>query len=229
MPFRHSRGPRLEDTSSRSRQRLTFSLGFNGFRGQGNAVATKKKDWVLTGEALHAMLQWLDSDPNRAGSKYEDIRRKLIFFFESHHCLDSEHATDETIDRVARKICEGLKIETPKPYLYFYGVALRVLKEHQRRQPAAFPPPLPDDPVEVERRHACMERCLAELPAETRKMLTEYCQIDHRLKYGGEEMAHQLGISVNALRLRVHRAREGLAACVEKCRSRAADLEGSGN
>jgi DNA-directed RNA polymerase specialized sigma24 family protein len=172
------------------------------------------------------MLRWLGPDPDAAGRKYEDIRRSLVLFFESRRCLSAEEEADKTIDRVARRIDEGEQVKTSNPYLYFYGVALKVLIEYQRRPPAAFPPPLPDDPADVELRHSCMESCLAELPAETRQMLTEYCQIDRRLKDGGRKMAQRLGISVNALRLRVHHARDGLSACVEKCLSRAAGLKG---
>ena len=52
------------------------------------------------------MLAWLDSDRERAGQKYEEIRCGLIKIFVCQGCTDPEGLADETINRVIRKIPE---------------------------------------------------------------------------------------------------------------------------
>lgn len=183
-----------------------------------NSLSRKNK-WVLTEPALHKLLAWLDADPGRAGQKYEDIRRSLILFFESRGCLTAQDQTDETIDRVTRRIDEGVDVRTDNRFLYFYGVAVRVFQEYARTaQRPAPPPPLPEDPRAQEARVRCMERCLDTLPAEVRALVTAYCQANHTSR---KQMAEQLGLSVSSLRVRVHRVREQLGSCVARCMSAA--------
>jgi len=177
-----------------------------------------KTNWVLTGDALHDLLGWLDSNPERAGEKYEQIRASLIKFFESRACLTPEEQADETIDRVARRLSEGVVIQTTNPFLYFYGIALRVLQEYWRQRPV-FQIVLPaENAIEQESRLDCMEDCLRKLPGDIVELLTEYCggngeqRSDRRRK-----MADRLGISLNTLRIKVHRVREQLGACLARC------------
>src|SRR3954467_2473911 len=40
-------------------------------------AGTRRRQWVLTQEALKQFLAYLDPDPDVAGEKYEEIRRKL--------------------------------------------------------------------------------------------------------------------------------------------------------
>src|SRR5918912_468429 len=101
----------------------------------------RKTKWVLTQEAFDRLLAWLDPDQARAGQKYEEIRRSLVKFFEFRGCLTPDEQADETIDRVARRISEGVEVLTDNQFLYFYGVALRVLQEYQRKQAAQPQPP----------------------------------------------------------------------------------------
>ncbi|HEY7546699.1 MAG TPA: hypothetical protein VID27_17540, partial [Blastocatellia bacterium] len=88
------------------------------------------KKWALTREALDLLLAELDRDRERAGAKYEEIRGKLIKFFTWRGCASPEVCTDDTIDRVARKIVQGAQLFAKDPYLYFHGVALNVLREY---------------------------------------------------------------------------------------------------
>jgi DNA-directed RNA polymerase specialized sigma24 family protein len=78
------------------------------------------ENWKLTQEALDKFLHWLDPDRAEAGKKYELIRRHLIFILTRRGCLESEDLADETVNRVARRVMEGLA-ETyradPTPYL----------------------------------------------------------------------------------------------------------------
>ena len=181
-------------------------------------LVTQRDEWVLTQEALYKLLSRLDPDIELAGQKYEQIRRSLIIFFQHRGCLTPEEQVDETIDRVARRLSEGAEIYTDNPFLYFYGVALNVFHEYQRKQPPPSALPILTDSSESERRFKCMNRCLQKLPAETRLMLTEYSQGDHHARTENRKrMAKQMGISLNTLRIRVHRLREQLGLCVKKC------------
>lgn len=183
-----------------------------------NDPRPRKKDWVLTQAAFDRLLRLLDPDVERAAEMYEQIRRGLILFFQSRGSLSAEDHTDETLDRGARRISEGVEIYTSSPFLYFYGIALRVLQEHQRKPAPALPPPAPADHDEMEQRLECMEGCLQELDAETRAMLGEYCQGEFRAKLEHRRrMAERMGVSLNTLRIRVHRIREQLEKCVKKC------------
>jgi hypothetical protein len=180
-----------------------------------------KANWVLTGDALRDLLGWLDPDPERAGEKYEHIRASLIKFFESRGCLTPDEQTDNTIDRVARRLSEGVVIYTPNPFLYFYGVALRVLQEDRRRPPVNHLPPAAESAFEHEARLACMESCLERLPGHIVELLTRYCIEDvEQRSEKRRRMAQELGVSLNTLRLRVHRVRDQLGACVSRCLER---------
>jgi DNA-directed RNA polymerase specialized sigma24 family protein len=180
--------------------------------------ASHKKEWVLTQEEFDRLLLILDQDAERAGEKYEHIRRGLILFFQSRRCLTPEDLADETIDRATRRINEGVEIYASNPFLYFYGIALRVLQEYHRKLPSPLPPPASVDPAERELKLECMDRCLQELGSESRNTLTEYCVGDfHERIDKRRQMAERMGVSLNTLRIRVHRLREQLERCVKNC------------
>ena len=186
-------------------------------------VAAPRKDWALTQEAFDGLLAWLDADPHAAARRYEQIRRSLIRFFEVRRCVTPDDHTDQVIDRVARRLAEGADIYASDPYFYFQGVALRVFQEYLRsdRGPVDMPLPLPEDAARTRRRLECMERCLESLPSETRAMMLEYCTVDKASKRRQREaLAARLGMTVNSLRIRVHRVREHLERCVTVCLER---------
>src|SRR5438309_6302132 len=93
--------------------------------------ATRKKDWTLTKEAFERLLSSLDARRDRAGEKYENVRRKLIEFFEARGSHSPADHADETINRVARRLDEGESIQDLSAY--FYGVARLLFKETLRR------------------------------------------------------------------------------------------------
>ena len=79
---------------------------------------------MLTQEAFDQLLAALDADRERAGHQYEIVRRKLLKFFEFHGSDAPEEHADETINRVARKLAEGERVENFNGYCL--GVARRV-------------------------------------------------------------------------------------------------------
>jgi len=182
------------------------------------AVSGPANEWALTQEAFDRLLQWLDPDPGAAAQKYEQTRRGLLKFFECRRCVSAEEQVDRVIDRVARRVSEGVEIYAANPFLYFHGVALNVFQEYLRKQiaPVDVPVPHPEDSARMQQRLECMESCLDGLPAETRRMMVDYCSVDKASKKRMREvLAGRLGMSVNSLRIRVHRVREQLERCVE--------------
>src|SRR5688572_15856324 len=86
-----------------------------------------KKPWALSEEAFNKVLECLDPDRQIAGKKYTQLHRKLEKFFEVHRCALAEDLADETINRAARKLQEGLEIQNCVSYCV--GVARLLLKE----------------------------------------------------------------------------------------------------
>ncbi|HYK19871.1 MAG TPA: hypothetical protein VEV42_03995 [Pyrinomonadaceae bacterium] len=167
------------------------------------------------------MLAWLDSDRERAAMKYEEIRRRLIKFFLGRGCIEAEDLADETINRVIRKLNEIGNEFTGDCEPYFYGVANKVLMEHQRRRQPQ--PPLATDvnSNRAEQEDRCLEECIAKLSDENRELLLQYYQGEGRAKIEQrKQLAEKLGIAPNALRIRAFRIRAALQECVEKCLER---------
>jgi RNA polymerase sigma factor (sigma-70 family) len=183
-----------------------------------------KKNWVLSQESFNALLDWLDSDREQAGIKYEEIRRSLIKIFINRGCDEAEDLADETINRVVSKLDEIKKEFTGDPARYFYGVANKVFLEHQRRKPPQPPLFTPDDTNRVEQEYRCLEYCINRLSEENRELLLLYYQAEGREKIEQRKLlADKLGIAPNALRIRAFRIRTALQQCVEKCLERSLD------
>ena len=176
-----------------------------------------KRDWELSQEIFDQLLSWLNPDREGAGRKYEEIRRRLIKIFTCRGCLTPEDLADDTINRVARKVPEIAPSYVGDPALYFLGVAHNVCLEHFRRKPEPEPPPQPDESERKEQMDECLEHCMQRLTPKSRELILEYyraedSKIDHR-----KELAQQLGIALNALRIQACRIRANLQQCVFEC------------
>jgi DNA-directed RNA polymerase specialized sigma24 family protein len=196
-------------------------------------LAARKKDWTLTQEAFERLLAALDGDRERAGQRYENMRRKLIEFFEARGSHSPNDHADETINRVARRLDEGESVQDLSAY--FYGVARLLLKETLRargKEPIALdsapPPPVGADDEEHERRRQeedrrlqCFEVCLSKLPAASRVFIVEYYREEKGVKIEQRKrQANALNMSLNALRLRACRIRAELGDCITTCLDR---------
>jgi len=175
------------------------------------------KNWSLSQEAFDALLDWLDSDRELAGIKYEQIRSRLIKIFTGRGCVDPEELADETINRVTSKLIEIQKEFTGDRARYFFGVANKVHLEYLRRK-MPQPQSAPTDSVRAELEYHCLERCIARLSEEDRALLLkEYGAKGQTQAERRKALADELGISINALRIRVYRIRTALKECIEKC------------
>jgi DNA-directed RNA polymerase specialized sigma24 family protein len=171
--------------------------------------------------AWDGLLAFLARGRGDAGIAYEELRRRLEFFFEWKGCVAASELADETLNRVAAKLAAGEDIRTEEPARYAFGVARFVYLEAVRhgarraeavRHDGASPA---DDVAQRDARLAALEACLEGLPPRTQQMLLRYHaddgrqRIDHR-----KQLADELGIEMNALRIRVHRVRSQIANCV---------------
>lgn len=202
----------------------------NAERGMGNAERGMRRDWALDAGAFEHLLATLDGNRDRAAEKYERVRHKLVSFFRWRGCFDAEDHADRTIDRVARRLAEGAELRVADPYLYFHGVALRVLQEVWRAPETgvARTGELPaavairanageEGGAERERRLSCLDRCLESLDARQRHLLASYHAAGGGQIAARRALADELGIPLNALRIRTHRIRSALARCVGEC------------
>jgi hypothetical protein len=176
----------------------------------------------ITQEQFDELLLWLNPNREKAAAQYEWIRKRLIKIFVSRGSHIPEELADSTINRVARKLPEIRDSYVGEPAHYFSGVASYIWRESLRRDkvPVITPPRPSVESEDEERDYACLEKCLTRLPASDRDLAISYYQqekhakIDHRKK-----LAEQIGVAVNALRIRACRIRAGLLKCVETCRS----------
>lgn len=195
-------------------------------------MAAQKKDWVLTRESFEGLLVGLDKDRERAAKKYEETRQRLLKFFEWSGCTLPEDYADETLNRAARRIQEGERIENFNSYCY--GIARMLLKESFRKkqreqevldQLSSSMENTPDS-GETEARSRCLEECMQKLAPESHRVFSAYYQAEGVKKAERSNLAERLGIPMNALRIRIHRIRAGLEECVRGCFERwAADLK----
>lgn len=174
----------------------------------------------LTQEQFDKLLGWLDTDRNTAGLKYQKIHLRLIKIFACRGCHEAEQLADETIDRVASKVDWLIANYVGDPILYFYGVAQKVHLEYTRKKPLPKPPlPTTEESVEeIERDHECLDECLEKLSTNNRDLVARYYQGERKAKIDNRKrIAEELGITLDALRIRAHRLRRQLQQCVFQC------------
>lgn len=179
----------------------------------------------MTREEFEALLAQLDTDRERAAKRYEEIRRRLIRLFEWRGCAAPEDLADATIDRTARRMAEGVELRSTDPYGYFCGVAhllykeelRRAAREHRMLESGELPLPIafPDEEELEDRRLQGLRRCLDLLPADQRDLALRYHQGGDNIR-NRRAISEELGLPLNALRIRVHRVRRRLEACLRE-------------
>jgi RNA polymerase sigma factor (sigma-70 family) len=180
-------------------------------------------------ESFEEILAWLNPDRDVAANMYVQLRHDLAKLFVWAKCVDPEGMTDETFDRVAKKVHEVRPSYEGDPRLYFRAVANNLIKENfkkikthlslegldlpqQQTMGTAEETPNIDD---------CLQSCLRKVGAEKRKLILAYyskekqAKIDYR-----HELAEQLGISLETLRVKVFRIRASIAECIGSCLER---------
>ena len=180
----------------------------------------------LRAQTFSSLLERLDLDRDRAGHRYEELRRVLVRFFEWRNTPFPEEHADETLDRVARKLSEGIVIGNLNAYCYEAArlVSLEAFKEATIRQVQLnntnFEPEIEstDEALEKETHLSCLDTCLETLPAQGRELILEYYEDEKRGKINRRRaLADRFGLKREALANRAQRLREKLERCVVSC------------
>lgn len=190
----------------------------------------------MNSDELDALLLTLDSDRPRAGARYEELRARLTRFFQWKGCLEAAELADEVFDRAARRLAEGEELRSGNPASFLQGIARLVHLEHLRKRGKDVPLPegdaLPADPPEEPSwSQLALRACLAELRPEERDLILGYYDLESAIRpedgetvletaaegaKGGRRklLAERHGLTLNSLRIRAHRLRQRLEACV---------------
>jgi DNA-directed RNA polymerase specialized sigma24 family protein len=185
-------------------------------------------DGLLSSRGFERLLDHLHADRDTAGRTYEQLRRRLVRFFEGRRCAFPDEHADETLNRLARKLDAGETIQDVTTYVI--GIARMVVKEVARtasreaavRAASRVPGHISAHPdpatFESSRLLDCLHVCLDELAPHDRDLIVQYYQNDKSAKiHSRKNLATRLGVEMNALRLRAFRIRAGLERCVERC------------
>ena len=181
----------------------------------------------LTAQAFIRLLERLGDDEDQAARKYEDLRHTLIRSFEWRGAPFPEEHADETFNRLARKLDEGVEIRNISDYAYTVArlVWLESLKGSDKRNTPLdeiqTEPIAPDKSREVTEREDsldCLDDCLDALPYASRDLIMEYYVDEKRDRIDRRrDLAERLGLRRDALANRAQRLRDKLEQCVTRC------------
>jgi len=180
----------------------------------------------LTADIFGKLLARLDPDRERAGERYEDLRRTLTRFFEWRNAPFPEEQTDEVFNRIARKLFEGVEIRNIGSYCYEVArlVCLEALKGRDSKRASldhshdVAVVDRADEERESELRLACLEDCLDSLTIKSRELIVAYYQDNKRDRIERRKsLAASFGLQREALANRAQRLRDKLEQCVKSC------------
>ncbi len=181
--------------------------------------------WALTAEGFDQFLSLLNSDRARAGHLYEEIRTRLLKFFEWRGCPVADELTDRTFNRVIGKLQAGEAILNAQGYCV--GVArlvhLEYLREAERERQLFEQSPFVAVSRNVEEeatealRVAAFEDCFAALLPDQRRHLLAYHTGEKQERISNRKaLAAQLGAPANSLRIRMFRLKTILEECIAR-------------
>jgi DNA-directed RNA polymerase specialized sigma24 family protein len=170
---------------------------------------------------LRALLDRLGAEPQESAERYEQLRRKMINYFLWEQCENAEDLADECLDRVARKLEDGVEIQSPSGYMA--GVARIMVKENRsrRQREQAVMEEFSNriahtgEAEDIEQAVRDLEECLKNFSPSQRSLLLRYYEGDHAQRILiRARLAEELNILPNALRNRAMRLRTLLETCM---------------
>ena len=178
------------------------------------------KQQAITPDSFEALLKWLGPTRDEGAHKYEVVRTRLIRIFMKKGCTDPEELADTTINLVMSKLPTILPTYVGDPAHYFCGVARNVYFDYRRRKEITVEATAttPAFDLILDKARECLRLCLSELPDDQRELVLDYYVDEKTARIRSrQQLALELGLSVNALRIRAHRIRAGLEKCVTEC------------
>ena len=159
------------------------------------------------------------------GEQYSLLRTRLVRIAEQWGSRAPEDLADETLSRVARKLGQGTEVRDLPHYVV--GIARNVFHEMLRSQQKGFQfvgnidaledlatEPVDDSKSEIVDR---LTECMGHLSEEDRETMLTYYDEDGASKVEfRQRLAKSLGMSRNALTVRMFRLRQRLERCLSK-------------
>jgi hypothetical protein len=171
------------------------------------------------------LLRWLDEGVEPAGQRFQEIRRRLVWYFDRHGSRIAEELADETFRLIDRRLAFQGAIADCPPARYCYLVARllaidrRILPPTRRSDanaPTAAVRIRAAEISDLERRPHLMRRLderFSELRGDDRQLLIDfYGGLGPRSPTRRLRLARRLRISLRALAARAHRVRCSLLA-----------------
>jgi DNA-directed RNA polymerase specialized sigma24 family protein len=174
------------------------------------------------------LLAWFGGDEAEATDKLEQVRRDLASFLRRRGLKhqDIDDLVQDVVLTTASK-CAGPELPPyPAPELLMFGIVRKLLLQHFQQQTRGA------EASDVERVHdsttsavlrwpfaesdeaLCLERALAELTRDERKLLLHYFDAN---EWERSDLATGLGVQRTALRVRVFRLKQQLHARILRC------------
>jgi len=158
------------------------------------------------------LFRLLEPKAKSLAAGFQMCRLKLVKFFAWKHCADPEDLADETITRLIKNIANGQQISSQNPYSYVYAISGNVFKEYARtRNKMGNQISLQgaEEPVAPDKLDESYSYCLDQLEPLQIQLLSEYYIENSR----PEDIARRHNLSINALRLQIHRIKQTLRRC----------------
>jgi DNA-directed RNA polymerase specialized sigma24 family protein len=182
---------------------------------------TEDQNKAAPAEAFQLLLSRLSPDSETAGKEYERLRTGLVNYFRIKGHSRSVDLADQTLDRVARLLSAREVSDLPG---FCFGVARHICMEQYRaesRERTAnewFTQNV--DSHDDDRRYELMRRCLESLAGDEQELLKTYYResLPRDRTSIREQLARQAGLSIDHLRLRIHRLRRKLENCLNRSR-----------
>ena len=158
------------------------------------------------------LLALLDPDPARAEERLADLQRQLRRFLE-WDCRDPQDGVQEVFARGLRRMREGVDTMEKGPSAYFFGIARNLIREGWKPKNRREQQLEPEDwsarastARDIERTEAAIEmgQALNQLSPPDRTFIVRYAE------EGPEDLARELGRTVDNVRVMAFRIRERL-------------------
>ena len=165
---------------------------------------------------LEKLFRLLEPEALFVEDGFQTCRLKLLKFFAWRYCEDPDNLADETISRLLKNIGAGQEISAEHAYSYVYAIAKNVFYEYLRaKKKSGILTDLEDfqETAPPARAADCRKICLEQLSAAKLELLEHYYLDD----VDSDDIARELGLTLNALRLQIHHCKVGLKRCLKDC------------
>lgn len=173
-------------------------------------------------ENFRALLLALHPDEHKAAEEYRRLHERSVRLFTLNRVADPHALADEALDRLARRVAEE-RIKVDSPAAFLQGIARHLLQEEHRRRTRdreaaeewtshrTAPNETDDELMES------VEACLGRMSSDQQELLRNYYRDSGRDKIEHHrKLAADRGLSLNALRNQIMRARKKLDDCVRR-------------